>query len=384
MTASIYSRINEVHIEITNMCNLSCEYCYAETILPGRGYKSSLFTNDLYRRTISRLFTESNSHDMDLVFHGGEPLLHSAEWFEEACEYATEVAETLGKSVEFSMQSNLTMLREAHIDVLSRFNVQIGVSLDGDKAIHDNIRGHFDRTMRNMRKLKEVGLLSGVIVVIGRHNFDHVSAMFQMFEQLNISRFHMNIASSVGRGADLERVGVERTWLAWKTCIDEMIARNGAIIDSRLISKIGQFLHPPSDDNQAFRQLRCDNVFCHAGTTMVAVQADGQVYPCGCAGSSGTMKTFAFDNINAETSCSASKHQAMLRRFHAKTSKYETECQICPARFVCEHGCPAFDHTDPVTPENTCKATKALYSYLSDLDWKTLKQLHSTATEGSD
>ena len=68
-----YKNINELNIEITNMCNLSCTYCYAETILPNK--KLNLFTNELYRQTIDKVLLSSKSEYVDIVFHGGEPLL---------------------------------------------------------------------------------------------------------------------------------------------------------------------------------------------------------------------------------------------------------------------------------------------------------------------
>jgi uncharacterized protein len=369
---SVFKNINEVHIEVTNMCNLSCTYCYAETILPGK--RLSLFTNELYRTTIDKIFQKTKSDFVDIIFHGGEPLLHKAEWFDEACSYAISKAELLGKKVTFGMQSNLTLLSDAHIEIFIKYNLKIGVSLDGDEVTHNEMRGSFKRTIRNIQKLQLAGIFGGVIIVISHHNYNKIHSFFQLLRQLEIETFHMNIASSVGRGNPLELLGSDKTFKAFRDCIDAMLFYEGTILDTRMLDKINQFLNPPIATEELYKILRCDNAFCHAGVTMVAIQNDGNIYPCGCAGSSGNMKNFKLDNI-------ASKEEnpfaffEKLKLFHTKKNKYYNECMTCEARFVCEHGCPAFDHTDSITPENTCIATKQLYHYLQQIDRTLLEQL---------
>lgn len=373
--SSVYKNINEVHIEITNMCNLNCTYCYAETLLPEKHKSMNLFTNELYRTTIMKMLSESKSDFLDIVFHGGEPLLHSPQWFNEACTFAKEMANEVNKKVYFSMQSNLTILRDAHVDVFKKHKVSVGVSLDGDKETHNKMRGRFNTTIRNIEKLRDAGLFGGVIIVVSHHNYDKIPAFFEQLNELSLNTFHLNIASSVGRGDPMEHLGTDKTWRAWKDCIDCMLSYDGEIIDTRLIKKVNQFLNPPKSIEDTFNQLRCDNIFCHAGVTMIAVQHDGTVSPCGCAGSSGNMKNFQLDNLKESIEENPIEYFEILKKFHAKKDKYYNECVSCPARFVCEHGCPAFDHTDPVTPENTCRATKKIYKYFTELDKSKLEQL---------
>lgn len=375
LNQSVYSNINEVHIEITNMCNLSCTYCYAETLLPGKHQSMNLFTNELYTSTILKMLSESKSETLDIVFHGGEPLLHSPEWFEEACSFATAKGKELGKKVFYSMQSNLSILREAHISVFEKYKLKVGVSLDGDKETHNAMRGKFDVTAANIKRLQDNGLFSGVIVVISHHNWNKMNNFFKQMSEMKITTFHMNISSSVGRGNPMEHLGADKTFTAFKDCIDSMLEFNGEIIDTRMIKKLGQFLNPPKSSAATLKHLHCDNVFCHAGVTMIAVQHDGNVFPCGCAGSSGNMKNFKLDNLQTEATTDPIAYFEKLEKFHAKKEKYFNECVHCPAKFVCEHGCPAFDHTDPETPENTCLATKELYKYLQTIDRSLIEEL---------
>lgn len=374
---SVYRNINEVHIAITNMCNLSCTYCYAETLLPGKNQPKNLFTNELYRTTITKLLTETQSKFLDIVFHGGEPLLHSPEWFDEACMFALEKSKEFNKKVFFSMQSNLTLLKDPHVEVFKKYKLRIGVSLDGDKDTHNAMRGSFSITAKNIKVLIDCGLFSGVIVVISHHNWNKMPQFFAQMFEMKIKTFHMNISSSVGRGGDLDLLGSEKTYIAFKDCIDLMLKFKGEIIDTRMTKKISQFLNPPKSVKETLNQLHCDNSFCHAGVSMIAVEHDGNVFPCGCAGGSGNMKNFKLDNFDGLIEKNPVEYFEALKKFHAKKEKYYNECVSCPSQFICEHGCPAFDHTDPETPENTCNATKQLYKYLHTIERRLLEELVS-------
>jgi len=183
-----------------------------------------------------------------------------------------------------------------------------------------------------------------------------------------------NIASSVGRGASIDVLGSEKTFIAFRDSVTEMLAYEGEIFDTRMIAKINRFLEPPKEKEYMFQRLSCDNPFCNARVTMISIQNDGSIYPCGCAGSSGNIKKFKLGDIQAVSEIS-NNYLEKIKLFHQKKQKYNEECIKCPARFVCEHGCPAFDHTDFVTPENTCQATKWLYQYLLSLDLSSLQNL---------
>jgi uncharacterized protein len=95
---------------------------------------------------------------------------------------------------------------------------------------------------------------------------------------------------------------------------------------------------------------------------MIAVDIDGGVYPCGCAGTDENMAPFRLASIGD----SQSYNQMRLAAFHAKSNKYRNNCPSCRARFVCDHGCPAFDVHDPQTASATCAASQKFHDYLEN------------------
>jgi uncharacterized protein len=126
------------------------------------------------------LFSERLSHYLEsaqieqcvVVFHGGEPLLVGAE---RLALMARETRRTVGskRQVDFSLQTNGTLLKRQDIEVLAGENIGISLSLDGPKAASDLHRltpkgnSSFASVMRAFKLLQEypktfMGILSVV------------------------------------------------------------------------------------------------------------------------------------------------------------------------------------------------------------------------------
>lgn len=364
--------VHELHIELTNVCNLHCSYCYAEVETPGK--EVPLFDIDSFAIAIERIAEYSRKSHIELIFHGGEPLLQRAQWYDEACTLAVKIMGDKGKTVDFGLQSNLTLLNDEHIDVFARHGVKIGTSIDGPEDVHNQVRGGFKKTIHNLKRLRSRGIFSGAIAVIHLHNWTLVPQIYETFYQLGITAFHLNIASAVGHGTGATPLTEEQIFRVLKDNLDSLIRYEGAIVETRMLAKIQRHLAAPSA-KEFLAQLRCDNPFCHAGINMIVVKKTGEIYPCGCAGSSGNVQNYLLGNILDPDGFNPDWWKQKLHGFHGKTDKYEKECRTCPARFVCEHGCPAFDLSDPETPENHCGATKRFERYLRTLPLEAIEQV---------
>jgi uncharacterized protein len=90
-------------------------------------------------RTARRIAEYAGRHALaavDVVLHGGEPLLAGPELVETV---VRTVRAELGAAVQarFSVQTNGMRLDTAFLDLFDRLDVGVGVSLDGDAAAHD-------------------------------------------------------------------------------------------------------------------------------------------------------------------------------------------------------------------------------------------------------
>ncbi len=121
---------------VTLRCNETCVYCHAS-----RADMDAVET-DMSKETAERsvdLAFQSTSPAITIEFQGGEPLVNF-EVVQHIIAYAEEKNRTAGKTLEFTMVSNLALMTEERLAYLLDHRVQICTSIDGPKAIHDKQR----------------------------------------------------------------------------------------------------------------------------------------------------------------------------------------------------------------------------------------------------
>lgn len=121
---------------VTLRCNETCVYCHAS-----RADLDAVHTDmtiETAERTVELILRTTSPH-VTIEFQGGEPLVN---WpvVQHVIEYATEKNRGLGKQLEFTMVSNLSLMTEEKLSWLLAHRVQICTSIDGPKDIHDKQR----------------------------------------------------------------------------------------------------------------------------------------------------------------------------------------------------------------------------------------------------
>jgi uncharacterized protein len=112
----------------------------------------------------------SGQKEIRLGFHGGEPCLLPVQQFREWCDFAR--AELNGIKLHLSVQTNGTLIDERWIDAFREHAVDVGISMDGPKAVHDIFRedhagrGSYDKVARGLSRLKEANIRYGILCVI--------------------------------------------------------------------------------------------------------------------------------------------------------------------------------------------------------------------------
>lgn len=110
-------------------------------------------------------------HTFTFGFHGGEPLLMP----DESLSYFVKTARAALKPntlPRFQVQTNGTLLTLSKCEFLGELGVDIGVSLDGPRAINDlhrldhNGNGSYDAVRLGLDNVKRAGLSFGILTVI--------------------------------------------------------------------------------------------------------------------------------------------------------------------------------------------------------------------------
>jgi uncharacterized protein len=122
---------------------------------------------------------------MDFVWHGGEPLLVEPTYYREIALLQRKTFTPIGLAYTNNLQTNLTRLNPATLDLIRGFFDGMSVSIDffGDQRV--NIRGKpiEGLVQRNMARLKAEGVIFGCISVLSRKNVEHVEEIYRHVEE---------------------------------------------------------------------------------------------------------------------------------------------------------------------------------------------------------
>jgi len=160
-------------------CNLRCDYCYVYE-MADQGWRSlprvvTRETIDAAALRIAEHTAAHGTHDVDIVFHGGEPLLAGPELIAYAVT-AIRTALRPGTMARFSIQTNGLLLREQFLELFGKLDVLVGLSLDGDAEMHDRHRRHaggqgsYRQAAAAAARLRGHRVFGGILSVIDLRN----------------------------------------------------------------------------------------------------------------------------------------------------------------------------------------------------------------------
>jgi uncharacterized protein len=134
-------------LKIHSRCDLACRYCYMYEMADQSWRTQPRRMSDaIAERTVERIAAHAARHDLaeiDVILHGGEPLLAGPEFISHLVRAMRGAVDT-GTRVNVSIQTNGVRLDEAYLRLLDSLTVHIGVSLDGDVTGHDRHRRFAD------------------------------------------------------------------------------------------------------------------------------------------------------------------------------------------------------------------------------------------------
>lgn len=167
------SQINTL-IKPTHNCNLRCAYCFHEKY----GYSDNLLEIDKLKKYIDLL--SKKYHYINLVWHGGEPLMVPLSYYEEIYDFCKK------QSSEFiySLQTNGTLLNQENIDFFRKNNTSIGLSFDG--LSNECTRADTTKVLKNIKLLQDNGCYPGAVMVVNKNNVNNLIEEYKYFKSLNL------------------------------------------------------------------------------------------------------------------------------------------------------------------------------------------------------
>ena len=321
-------------LNLTNQCNLSCQYCYeygADKVATPEG-KPKFMDFETAKASVDLLFRQSaGRRNVHITFFGGETLMNFP-LLQKVVGYANEQATAQSRFVDFSLTTNATLLTPAIIGFLSDNHIGVTVSMDGPKEMHDRLRvfsngrGSYDIVEPRVRALIEnhrtrpitarVTLTSGVSDVV--HIFRHLK---------NDLGFHevgfAPVTTSPDRLYAINERGMDGVLGQFQTLADEYLefALRGEMHGFSNVSDTLAELHQGVSKSHP----------CGAGLGLVGIGPSGDIAPC---------HRFVDSDQHAlghvSSGIDRAKQTDFLRRGNIN-AKYD--CHTCWARPLCAGGC---------------------------------------------
>lgn len=244
-------------VQPTTFCNIDCSYCYLSR--RSENNRMDIATVGAIARFLRGM--PLRDPQLSVVWHAGEPLTAPIEFYESAFQALQSDAAPILFRHHF--QTNGMLLNDAWCELIKQWSVQVGISIDGPKEIHDANRvdranrGTFDRVMRGIAKLREHNIPFTVIGVLTKNALQAPQEIWRFFETLGATQVALNVEEVEGINAlsSLSENKNDKSFREFLQHIAKLRTANSAIRVREFDGMRGHLTAPPGAD-----VLRADNM----------------------------------------------------------------------------------------------------------------------------
>jgi uncharacterized protein len=329
-------------LNVTNQCNLSCTYCYEygedKIVDTENGKQPKFMSEETARDSVEFMLKEAGTNPVaHITFFGGETLLNFPV-LQKTIVYARQRAAEVGKTVDFSLTTNATLLKPETIEFLAENRVGVTISIDGPKEVQDKFRifqngtGSYDIVAPKIKEL------------IKRHRTRPIGARVTLTSgKMDVKRIYKHLTEEIGFwevGFAPVTTAPNRAHAISEGGYDEMLGQFRELADDFLEASVANRHHGFSNVKETLEELHkgVSKAYpCGAGLGLLGVATDGDVALCHrFAGSDAHKLGTVKDGIDREA------QHAFYEKHHIYS---KTDCSVCWARPLCSGGCYHEAHT---------------------------------------
>lgn len=334
----------------SGLCNMRCRYCFYEDEAANRSEANAgRMTEATADRLIEDAFAALDERGMvTFAFQGGEPTLAGLDYFRHFVAKAAQ-CNTKRVQVNYAIQTNGLALNEEWADFFAAHRFLVGVSVDGTKAIHEELRpdaagkSTWNRVTKNLALLQKKRVDTNILCVVTR-----------LCAKSPVKVYHA-----------LQKLGGQ--YLQFIPCLDPLGGERGSMEYSLTPELYASFLCGLFDawyldwKNGRYTSIRLFDDYVHlamgmpAGTcatsgscgAYLVVEGDGTLYPC---------DFYCLDDWKlgkvGEQPLEAFLHGEREQEFLAQGERHPEECAMCACRGLCFGGCKRDWYTDETGTHN--------------------------------
>ncbi|HJT05979.1 MAG TPA: radical SAM protein [Stellaceae bacterium] len=202
MTSALPVKTAQFVVKLSKYCNLRCTYCY-EYLELGNKERMSLERLRRFFANAAAYADQNGIRSLSFIWHGGEPFLIPLDFYEEIRRLQDEA---FGERIAVvnSVQTNLTVLTDRHVEVLRQGRIfrGIGMSFDvyGNQRVDTKGALRTDAILGNMQKLIDNRIPFGAIAVLARNTLPYAAEIYKFYDRLKIESRFLPFYMSAGDG----------------------------------------------------------------------------------------------------------------------------------------------------------------------------------------
>ncbi|MGQ9813484.1 MAG: radical SAM protein [Dissulfurimicrobium sp.] len=321
---------------LTTACNLDCAYCYREDHGPFQRMPREIAENSLH-------LAASSGRSFHVQLAGGEPTLEPG-----LIEWVASFVRKKGWPATLGIQTNGTILDTSLTRLFKRYDIQVGVSLDGPPDIHEKLRGNAGSTFRGLKLLSDQEVPFRVTTVVTGQNTAVMGKLMLLLGAF-VTAEGLGLDLLVRKGHVLKSDFVSHASpQALRSGLRDLVQALGWINKNRS--------HPIRlRELESLKQAARRGgavLFCQAlkGKGM-AVHPDGTVYPCAQTVGDPHFACGTVESLNES-------HLDLLKRY----SLQGEQCRGCQLSGFCPGDCPSrLYYNDTKTSRLACVMYQTLW-----------------------
>ena len=176
-------------VKTSKFCNLRCRYCYE---YPELGNKAAIALEQVEQmfHHIANYYRQLDFPvDIQFVWHGGEPLLQSPDFYWKVFDHQRQIFGELADYVTNVIQTNLTLLNQERLRLLRDGFDGVGVSLDlfGGLRVSQTGVDSQPTVLANLDRLRQENIPFGCITVLSKLSLPHLHDIYTFYKAMNLS-----------------------------------------------------------------------------------------------------------------------------------------------------------------------------------------------------
>ena len=317
----------------SSSCNLRCRYCFYYNVADNRKISNyGIMTDSTLENMIKNAF-QTAENAINFAFQGGEPTCAGVDFFKKFHDFV-DMYNNNNITVNFSLQTNGTLINKDWIALFKKYNYLVGLSIDGNKEIHDKFRldaqgnGTFRRVLKTAKEFSKHGVEFNILCVVNKPVAENGKLIYNFFKNSGFRYFQFIpcLDSFEGGEEDFSLTSkdygkfLNETFDEWYKDIISGKKISIRYFDNLVRIVLGQ--EPEA----------CDMVG-HCNLNGI-IEADGSMYPCDFY----VLDEYKLGNIN-DNSIEDLFKSNIEKEFLKASININGKCKVCRYLKLCRSGC---------------------------------------------